>query len=164
MYNVSLVFYIHVMVFIIAALIICLFQEVHYVLIQWYIFNIVWRYTYSIRLFLIEAKHRYRGKNINRKHGSGANLRQPGIPEGISHQSASVNGGGEKPYIFQILLFLCHEMPFLKYFRRKCASLISEAWAPRDHWAISAHVSAEKILTAASPSDICRWIWYLCSS
>ncbi len=30
--------------------------------------NIVWRYTYSIRLFLIEAKHRYRGKNINRKH------------------------------------------------------------------------------------------------
>ncbi len=50
------------------ALIICLFQEVHYVLIQWYIFNIVWRYTYSIRLFLIEAKHRYRGKNINRKH------------------------------------------------------------------------------------------------
>ncbi len=28
----------------------------------------VWRYTYSIRLFLIEAKHRYRGKNINRKH------------------------------------------------------------------------------------------------
>ncbi len=37
----------YVMVFIIAALIICLFQEVHYVLIQWYIFNIVWRYTYS---------------------------------------------------------------------------------------------------------------------
>ncbi len=33
-----------------------------------YIFNIVWRYTYSIRLFLIEAKHRYKGKNINRKH------------------------------------------------------------------------------------------------
>ncbi len=63
MYNVSLVFLIYVMVFIIAALIICLFQEVHYVLIQWYIFNIVWRYTYSIRLFLIEAKHRYRGKN-----------------------------------------------------------------------------------------------------
>ncbi len=65
MYNVSLVFFIYVMVFIIAALIICLFQEVHYVLIQWYIFNIVWRYTYSIRLFLIEAKHRYRGKNIS---------------------------------------------------------------------------------------------------
>ncbi len=63
-----LFFFIYVMVFIIAALIICLFQEVHYVLIQWYIFNIVWRYTYSIRLFLIEAKHRYRGKNINRKH------------------------------------------------------------------------------------------------
>ncbi len=60
MYNASLVFFIYVMVFIIAALIICLFQEVHYVLIQWYIFNIVWRYTYSIRLFLIEAKHRYR--------------------------------------------------------------------------------------------------------
>ncbi len=64
-YNVSLVFYLcdgfynrginH-----------CLFQEVHYVLIQWYTFNIVWRYTYSIRLILIEAKHRYRGKNINR--------------------------------------------------------------------------------------------------
>ncbi len=34
MYNVSLVFFIYVMVFIIAALIICLFQEVHYVLIQ----------------------------------------------------------------------------------------------------------------------------------
>ncbi len=32
------------------------------------IFNIVWRYTYSIRLFLIEAKQRYKGKNINRKH------------------------------------------------------------------------------------------------
>ncbi len=31
-------------------------------------FNIVWRYTYSIRLFLVEAKHRYKGKNINRKH------------------------------------------------------------------------------------------------
>ncbi len=31
-------------------------------------FNIVWRYTCSIRLFLIEAKHRYKGKNINRKH------------------------------------------------------------------------------------------------
>ncbi len=58
-----LFFFIYVMVFIIAALIICLFQEVHYVLIQWYIFNIVWRYTYSIRLFLIEAKHRYRDKN-----------------------------------------------------------------------------------------------------
>ncbi len=57
-------FFIYVMVFIIAALIICLFQEVHYVLVQWYIFNIVWRYTYSIRLFLIEAKHRYEGKNI----------------------------------------------------------------------------------------------------
>ncbi len=58
----------YVMVFIIVALIICLFQEVHYVLIQWYIFNIVWRYTYSIRLFLIEAKHRYKGKNIIRRH------------------------------------------------------------------------------------------------
>ncbi len=34
MYNVSLVFFIHVMVFIIVVLIICLFQEVHYVLIQ----------------------------------------------------------------------------------------------------------------------------------
>ncbi len=34
MYNVSLVFFIYVMVFIIVALIICLFQEVHYVLIQ----------------------------------------------------------------------------------------------------------------------------------
>ncbi len=33
-----------------------------------YIFNIVWMYTYSIRLFLIEAKHRYKGKNINRRH------------------------------------------------------------------------------------------------
>ncbi len=33
-YNVSLVFLIYVMVFIIVALIICLFQEVHYVLIQ----------------------------------------------------------------------------------------------------------------------------------
>ncbi len=31
-------------------------------------FLIVWRYTYSIRLFLIEAKHRYKGKNINQKH------------------------------------------------------------------------------------------------
>ncbi len=60
--------FIYVMVFIIAALIICLFQEVRCVLIQLYIFNIVWRYTYSIRLFLIEAKHRYRGKNIHRKH------------------------------------------------------------------------------------------------
>ncbi len=59
--------YTYVMVFIIVALIICLFQEVHYVLIQ-YIFNIVWRYTYSIRLFLIEAKHRYKGENINRRH------------------------------------------------------------------------------------------------
>ncbi len=27
-----------------------------------------WRYTYSIRLFLIGAKHRYKGKNVNRKH------------------------------------------------------------------------------------------------
>ncbi len=27
-------------------------------------FNIVWRYIYSIRLFLIEAKHRYNGKNM----------------------------------------------------------------------------------------------------
>ncbi len=33
-YNVSLVFSIYVLVFIIVALIICLFQEVHYVLIQ----------------------------------------------------------------------------------------------------------------------------------
>ncbi len=57
-------FFIYALVCIIMALIICLFQEVHYVLI----FNIVWRYTYSIRLFLIEAKHRYKGKNINRKH------------------------------------------------------------------------------------------------
>ncbi len=48
------------------ALIISLYQEVHYVLAQ-YIFNIVWRNTYSIRLFLIEAKHRYKGKNIHRK-------------------------------------------------------------------------------------------------
>ncbi len=55
-----LFFFIYVMVFIIAALIICLFQEVHYVLIKWYIFNIVWRYIYSIRLFLIEAKHTYK--------------------------------------------------------------------------------------------------------
>ncbi len=36
-----------------------------------------------------------------------ANLRQPGIPECISHQSASVNGGGGGggggvPYIFNI--------------------------------------------------------------
>ncbi len=31
-------------------------------------FNIVWGYIYSIRLFLIEAKHRYKGTNINRKH------------------------------------------------------------------------------------------------
>ncbi len=62
-----LFFFIYVMVFIIAALIICLFQEVHYVLIKWYIFNIVWRYTYSIRLFLIEAKHTYKRYKYKQK-------------------------------------------------------------------------------------------------
>ncbi len=30
-------------------------------------FNIVWRYTYSIRLFLIEAKYRYKGKKYKQK-------------------------------------------------------------------------------------------------
>ncbi len=49
------------------ALIISLYQEINYMLTQQYIFNIVWMYTYSIRLFLNEAKHRYKGKNINRK-------------------------------------------------------------------------------------------------
>ncbi len=35
----------------------------NYMLTQQYIFPIVWRYTYSIRLFLIEAKHkRYKYK------------------------------------------------------------------------------------------------------
>ncbi len=42
------------------ALIISLYQEINYMLTQQYIFNIVWMYTYSIRLFLIEAKHRYK--------------------------------------------------------------------------------------------------------
>ncbi len=64
MYNASLVFFIYVMVFIIAALIICLFKRFITCSLQWYIFNIVWRYTYSIRLFLIEAKTQYRGKNL----------------------------------------------------------------------------------------------------
>ncbi len=34
------------------------------------------------------------------------NLRQPGIPECISHQSASVNGEGENPHIF--FLYYCY--------------------------------------------------------
>ncbi len=33
--------------------------------------------------------------------GDLCNLRQPGIPECISHQSASVNGGGENPRHFE---------------------------------------------------------------
>ncbi len=42
---------------------ISLYQEINYMLTQQYIFPIVWRYTYSIRLFLIEAKHkRYKYK------------------------------------------------------------------------------------------------------
>ncbi len=41
-----------------------------------------------------------------------ANLRQPGIPVCISHQSASVNGRGENLQNLKILLLLCHEMPF----------------------------------------------------
>ncbi len=60
-------FFLFVLVCIIMALIICLYQDVHYVLMQRYIFNIVWRYTYSIRLFLLKQNkdtkvHRYKGK------------------------------------------------------------------------------------------------------
>ncbi len=48
------------------------------------------------------------------------NLRQPGIPERISHQSASINDGFFKGNIFKILLLFCHEMP---HFRQECSCL-----------------------------------------
>ncbi len=65
--NLSLVFFIYVLVCIIMALIMSFSRgslRAHTIIH----FNIVWRYTYSIRLFLIEAKHSYKGKHINRKH------------------------------------------------------------------------------------------------
>ncbi len=60
----------------------------------------------------IQSSHLAKYSSNPRK--SCANLRQPGIPECISHQSASVNCGGENPQNFtcKILPLLCHEMQF----------------------------------------------------
>ncbi len=130
-----LFFFIYVMVFIIVALIICLFQEVHYVLIQWYIFNIVWRYTYSIRLFLIEAKHRYRGKNINRKHtlniaSSKVTLYIRLFPSASCHQALtgsaprlSMRGTSELPQQTTTLLF-CGWCKNVRLFKQKLRPIL----------------------------------------